>query len=314
MTLLLTRADVAELLTLDDCIDAVENAFRLLGEGRVEAPAVMGVHGEGGGFHMKAAVIGDRFAAKLNANFFDAVPRIKGVIVLADATDGRMLAVLDSIEITTLRTGAATAVAAKHLARRDAKSALVIGCGNQGQIQLRALRRVRAIERVYAMDVDRAAAERLGEAVSEPVDADVVITCTPSRSPILHRVASGTFVAAVGADSDQKQEIAPELMTSSKVVTDVTAQCRTIGDLHHAPDATVHAELAEIVAGTKPGRERDDETIIFDSTGMALQDVAAASIVYERAIAQGRGTAFDFAAFDPSHAGHAVRRSPSRGE
>jgi ornithine cyclodeaminase/alanine dehydrogenase-like protein (mu-crystallin family) len=123
------------------------------------------------------------------------------------------------------------------------------------------------------------------------------VTCTPSRAPFLHKVQPGTFVAAVGADSEEKSEIAPDLMASSKVVTDVTEQCRTIGDLHHAPDAEVYAELSEIVAGRKGGREREDETIVFDSTGMALQDVAAAAIVYDRAVAAGRGTHIDFGAF-----------------
>jgi alanine dehydrogenase len=302
MTLLLTRRDVADLLTIDDCIDAVENAFRLLGRGEVSRPAIAGVPASGGAFHIKAAISGDRFAAKMNSNFFNATPRIKGVIVLCDATEGRVLAVMDSIEITILRTGAATAVAAKYLARKDARTALICGCGNQGRIQTRALQRVRKLDRIFAFDSNRDVAadfaEEIGaEAVPAPVWADIVVTCTPSREPFLHQVQPGTFVAAVGADSEDKSEIAPKLMASSKVVTDVTEQCRTIGDLHHAPDARVYAELSEIVAGRKRGRERDDEVIIFDSTGMALQDVAAAAIVYERALAAGRGTPFEFGAF-----------------
>lgn len=308
MTLLLTRRDVADLLTIDDCISAVENAFRLLGRGEVPRPAIAGLHGHGGAFHIKAAIAGDRFAAKMNSNFFDAKPRIKGVIIVCDANDGRVLAVIDSIEITILRTGAATAVAAKYLARENVRTALIIGCGVQGQVQARALRRVRDIERIFALDANRDAAsdfaEKIGaEAVPAPVWADIVVTCTPSRSPILHSAQPGAFVAAVGADSEEKNEIAPALMASSKVVTDVTDQARTIGDLHHAIDAglmrveDVYAELSEIVAGKKRGRERDDEIIIFDSTGMALQDVAAAAIVYERAVADGRGTPFEFGAF-----------------
>jgi alanine dehydrogenase len=308
MTLLLTRRDVADLLTIDDCITAVENAFRLLGRGEVSRPAIAGVHAKGGAFHIKAAIAGDRFASKINSNFFEAKPRIKGVIVLYDSNDGRVLAVMDSIEITILRTGAATAVAAKYLAREKVRTALIIGCGLQGHVQARALRRVRDIEKLFACDANRDAAadfaEKVGaEAVPTPVWADIVVTCTPSRSPILHSAQPGAFLAAVGADSEEKQEIAPSLMASSKVVTDVTEQCRTIGDLHHAIDAgamrveDVYAELSEIVAGKKPGREREDEVIVFDSTGMALQDVAAAAIVYERAVAAGRGTPFEFGAF-----------------
>jgi len=299
---LLSRRDVASLLNVDDCIDAVERAFGMLGRGEVPPPAVAGVHVPGGAFHIKAAAAGDRFAAKINGNFFEAVPRIKGVIVLADATDGRPLALMDSIEITILRTGAATAVAAKYLARRGARTALICGCGTQGQIQLQAIRRVLpGLDTIYALDADRARAAALPRAtpVGDFVEADVVVTCTPSRSAILHRVGAGTFVAAVGADSHEKQELAPQLMASSKVVTDVTEQCASIGDLHHAIAAgamareQVHAELGEIVAGKKPGRENDRETIIFDSTGMALQDVAAATIVYERALASGIGVDFE---------------------
>ena len=308
MTLLLTGRDVADLLTIDDCIAAVENAFLLLGRGEVPRPAIAGVHAQGGGFHIKAAIAGDRFAAKINSNFFEAKPRIKGVIVLCDSNDGQVLAVMDSIEITILRTGAATAVAAKYLAREKVRTALIIGCGLQGHVQARALRRVRDIEKIFAYDTNPNAASDFAEkiaaeAVPAPVWADIVVTCTPSRSPILHSVQPGAFVAAVGADSENKQELAPSLMASSKVVTDLTEQCRTIGDLHHAIAAgamrveDVYAELSEIVAGRKRGRERDDEVIIFDSTGMALQDVAAAAIVYERAVAAGRGTPFAFAGF-----------------
>src|SRR4029077_8186430 len=237
MTLLLKRQEVSELLTIDDCIDAVENAFRLLGRGEVPRPAIAGVHASGGAFHIKAAIAGDRFAAKMNSNFFNATPRIKGVIVLCDATEGRVLAVMDSIEITILRTGAATAVAAKYLARENARTALICGCGNQGRIQTRALQRVRKLDRIFAFDTNRDLAakfaEEMGaEAVPAPTWADIVVTCTPSREPFLESVQPGTFVAAVGADSEDKSEIAPKLMVSSKVVTDVTEQCATIGDLH----------------------------------------------------------------------------------
>lgn len=293
--LFLSRRDVASLLDLDDCIAAVENAFAMLGRGELPPPAIAGVHAPGGAFHIKAAIAGGRFAAKINANFFEAIPRIKGIVMLADAADGTPLAVMDSIEITILRTGAATAVAAKYLARPDARTALICGCGLQGRIQAKALARVRPIERIFAFDSDRSRAAELGEVVDEIVPADIVVTCTPSRAPFLERVAPGTFVAAVGADSEEKSEIAPSLLASSKVVTDVTEQCATIGDLRYAIAAgamtrdRVHAELGEIVAGRKPGRERADEVIVFDSTGMALQDVAAASIVYDRAVERGLG-------------------------
>ena len=319
---MLTRRDVAALLDLDTCIVAVEQAFRLHGQGELPAPGVLAVPVEGGGFHIKAGVLalGRRyFAAKTNANFPDnpahhGLPTIQGVLVLADADRGTPLAVMDSMEITTLRTGAATAVAAKYLARADVRTATVVGCGTQGVVQLRALRAVRAVERVYACDRDAAVAERfaqemtaeLGLEVRATADlgqaarrSDVIVTCTPSRAPILGPgdVRAGTFIAAVGADHPEKQEIAPALMAASPIVVDVLEQAATIGDLHHALAAgvltrsDVRAELGEVVAGRKTGRRSPQETIVFDSTGMALQDVAAAAAVYERAVESGRGLA-----------------------
>jgi alanine dehydrogenase len=145
--LILSRADVLELLSLRDCIDAVERAFRLHAEGRTLAPGVLGVPASGGGFHIKAAgLLGDRsyFAAKTNANFPDnprrfGRPTIQGTIMLADAANGTPLAIMESGSVTALRTGAATAVAAKYLARGDARTATIVGCGVQGELQLAAI-------------------------------------------------------------------------------------------------------------------------------------------------------------------------------
>ena len=319
-TLVLTRADVAELLGLDECIAAVERAFRLHAEGRALQPGVLGVHAGDGSFHIKAAGLDlgrPYFAAKTNANFPSnparrGLPSIQGVVALFDAATGTPLALMDSIEITIVRTGAATAVAARHLARPDSRVATVCGCGNQGRIQLRALARVLHLERAYAFDADRgrarefarALSEELGievQAVDDPATAagrsDVCVTCTPSRRAFLARgdVAPGAFVAAVGADSEDKQELEPALLASSTLVVDMLEQCATIGELHHAlaaglmTRADVHAELGQIVAGVKPGRRSRDEIIVFDSTGTALQDVAAAVAVYEKALTAGRG-------------------------
>jgi ornithine cyclodeaminase/alanine dehydrogenase-like protein (mu-crystallin family) len=174
------------------------------------------------------------------------------------------------------------------------------------------------LKRVYAFDTDRAQAERfaaamsaeLGIRVEVPGDlgravgqSGVCVTCTPARRPFLRRVdvAPGMFVAAVGADSEDKQELDPALLASSAVVVDILEQCATIGELHHAlagslmTRADVHAELGEVVAGRKPGRTSTDEVIIFDSTGTALQDVAAAAVVYEKARAALRGLVLDLA-------------------
>ncbi len=325
-TLLLTRSDVGSLLALDECIAAVDQAFRLLGEGKAAPPGILGIPADGGGFHIKAArLLLERpwFAAKINGNFFQnrerfGMPNIQGVVLLCDGENGYPLALMDSIEITIRRTGAATAVAAKYLAREDARVVTVCGCGNQGRIQLEALSRVRSLESVRAYDIDpgRAAefaaemSSSLGirvEAAAEPGPAargsDIVLTCTPSREPYLTPadVSPGTFLAAVGSDSPEKQELDPRILASARVVADSLDQCAEIGELHHAlasgamKKADVHAELAELVAGRRPGRATREEVTLFDSTGIALQDAAAAAIVYEKALRDRKGLLLDFA-------------------
>ena len=326
-TLLLTGQDVRSVLSLDECIMAVEGAFRLYGEGKTSLPGILGIHAREGGFHIKAGLLQlgrNYFAAKVNANFPGngtrlGLPTIQGVIVLSDAENGRPLAVMDSMEITSLRTGAATAVAVKHLARKNSRVATICGCGNQGRIQLRALVNVLRLEKAYAYDMLGERASRFANELSAALrieitavtdlshavrQSDVCITCTPSRRYFLQRqdVRPGTFIAAIGADNPEKQELEPALMADSKIVVDMLEQCATMGDLHHALQAglvtiaDVYAELGEIVAGKKLGRESVDEIIVFDSTGMALQDVAAAASVYEKAMRERCGITLDFAA------------------
>jgi alanine dehydrogenase len=256
---ILSRRQVLELLSLRDCIAAVENAFRLHASGRTLGPGVLAVPAGRGGFHIKAAgLLGPRsyFAAKTNANFPDnperfGLPTIRGTVVLADAETGEPLAMMDSASVTALRTGAATAVAAKYLARPDSRFATVVGCGAQGAIQLAAIAAVVPLERVWVLDADPVRAQGLaaqsqadlGIRVSVATDlpaalreSDVCVTCTPSRRPFVFRddVPPGVFIAAVGADNRGKQELEPALVASSTLVVDVLEQCAEIGELQHA--------------------------------------------------------------------------------
>ncbi len=305
MTLLLGRADVERLLPAGACIEAVEEAFRDHALGKVPAPGILGMHAAKGGFHVKAGFLGKYFAAKVNANFpgNTGLPTIQGAVILFDAADGRPLAIMDSISITAIRTAAATAVAAKYLAREDCETMLVCGCGGQAAAQLQALLCVRKPRRILAYDRDAGRASafsaRFGAEVADNLAeaaraSDIIVTCTTATRSFITReiIRPGAFIAAVGADNENKQEIDPALLAQAKVVTDLTEQAARIGDLHHAIEAgvmsaaDVHAELGEVIAGRKRARESADEIMVFDSTGTGLQDVAAAIAVYERALEQ----------------------------
>src|SRR5439155_16442429 len=222
--------------------------------------------------------------AKLNTNFPGnrtrfSLPTIQGLIAVFDAENGRLFAVLDSIEITIKRTAAASAVAAKYLARENSSVATICGCGEQGRAQLRAIHSVLPLEKVCAFDLDIRIAKNFAGELSdelkidiEPVrdlsiaiqKGDVCVTCTPAREFFVCKedIAPGTFVAAVGADDAHKHEIDPALI--ARVVADSLEQCCAIGDTHHAiarglmRKEDVYAELGEIVAGKKSGRGSDD--------------------------------------------------------
>jgi alanine dehydrogenase len=316
-TLMLTASDLERCLSPADCRRAVESAFALLAEQRVPAARAVGFEAPGGSFHAKVALYDagrPRFVAKINGNFpgnpgTSGLPTIQGVLVLADSSDGRPLAIMDSATITALRTAAASAVAAERLARKDSRVLAIVGCGLQGAAHVAALSEVRPLREIRFHDVNSSRASALAERHSGAVScrvfetvaeatlgADIVATCTSGGGFVLHAtdVAPGTFIAAVGADNPHKREIDPSLMRVARVVADDLDQCVAGGDLHHAIEAgamtrdDVHAQLADVVAGRHVPLGRD-AIVIFDSTGIALEDAAAADAAYERARTLGLG-------------------------
>jgi alanine dehydrogenase len=326
--LLFDRETVSSILTLDECIAAVESVFAAHALGRSLAPELMHVDAGGGEFHIKAGGVRARtddgnptyFACKINGGFFGnkaklGLPNIIGLILLCDGANGSPLALMESGVITRMRTGAATAVAAKYLARSDSRSVTVCGAGIQSEMQLRSLMRVVPIDRAFLWarsDCATAARQMSRELkldvrpapdlAAATLQSDVIITCTPAKRWFLSKeqVRPGTFIAAVGADSPDKQELEPALLAGSSVVCDLVGQCSLVGDLHHAIAAglmgpgQIRGELGAVIAGLAPKRLREDEVIIFDSTGTALQDVAAAALIYESGKALARGASFAF--------------------
>jgi alanine dehydrogenase len=312
-TLLLSRKLIAQLATPGDYLAAVRSAFVQIAQGRIDMPAVGHVAGSSGAFHIKAArSVSEQPLAviKVNGNFPENVrrhrlPTIQGLIALLDAERGCVLALLDSTEITARRTAAATALAAQYLATPDARVLGIVGCGVQSRYHVDALRDVLPIESVLFCDLNDDAANSFGaclqrldvpgtrvrDASAACRGADVVLTLTTSTRALisLADIAPGTFVAGVGADNPQKHELAPSLMLASRVVVDSLAQAAAMGDLHHAvasreaAASCVYGELADLVSGRIAGRCDASARWVFDSTGLAAQDLAAAGMIYERA-------------------------------
>lgn len=325
-TLILTRAEIEPLMDPAALIAAVEKAFcaRALGESFANAM----VHGETPGdleFHIKAGglVWGGRryFGLKANGSCFSNRARrgllnILGVILLFDGESGYPLAVIESTALTRHRTAAGTAAALKRLAPAGTRSVAVFGCGNQGRMHVRYLREIFPLEEVWAYDTDQAAAGEFAAVIcrehglaahlaASPAEAAgqayVLVTCTPAKTPYLTRVAirPGTTIAAVGSDSPDKQELEAGVLEGAKIVVDILDQCAAAGELHHAllagvVDRTgVHAEIGEVIARLKPGREDEAETVIYDATGTALQDTVGAIVAYEGALSRGLGRIID---------------------
>ena len=314
--LLLSRGAIAKLATTRDYLAAMQTAFADLAAGRFDVPAVAHVPGIGGMFHIKSAQRAGSPALaviKVNGNFPGnrerGLPTIQGFVALLDAECGCVLALMDSIEITARRTAAATALAATYLARPGSRTLAMVGCGVQARYHVEALRDVLPIEAVAFCDPrDEAAdafaefvreqgmrAQRADDAKTAARGADLVVTGTTSTQPLLGLadIAPGTFVAGVGADNPSKHELGPDLLRASRIIVDSVPQAATMGDLHHAiatdvmQASDVQGDLAGLVAGRVAGRASGDETWIFDSTGLSIQDLAAAEMIYGRAQAAG---------------------------
>jgi alanine dehydrogenase len=234
------------------------------------------------------------------------LPSIMATIVLNDTETGRPLAIMDGTYVTMVRTGAAGALAAKYLSRDDSKVAGIIGAGVQGRAQLMGLVEVRGIEKVKVYNRTSSKAKEYARDMSEslgvdifPVDkvenavknVDVLATCTPVSTPIVEDtwVEPGLHINSVGPSTPGKQEISNATYLRSKLVVDDYSQTSKIGGISiptsegKLKKEDVYAELGEIVLGNKAGRLTDDEITVFVSSGLSIQDVATARLIYEKA-------------------------------
>ena len=321
-TLLLNPEDVTANAKMAEVISAVEDAFAAYERGDAQMPAksYIDLPQYNGDFRSMPAY--------LEAEDWDAagikwvnvhpdnpedweLPTVLGTMVYSDPRNAVPLSIMDGTTLTRLRTGAAAAVATKHLAVEDASSLGIVGAGVQSYTQLEGIAQVRPIEEVVVSDVsERAVAKFIDRyddefdvragSIAEAAQCDVLSTVTPVEDPIVTRedVGDHTHVNAMGADAEGKHELADELLLNAKLVIDDYAQTTHSGEINvpwaegTLDDDDIYGELGQIVVGEKPGREPDDGVTVFDSTGLAIQDVAAAHVVYEHAKENDNGYPF----------------------
>lgn len=315
---ILTETDLRALVPLDrDAVACIRDAFVALATQPVAMPQVLrlDIPEHRGEVDVKTAYIPglSHFAIKISPGFFGnpalGLPSTNGMMVVLSAKTGLVQALLlDNGYLTDIRTAAAGAVAADALARPDADCAAILGAGMQARLQLQALTLVRPLRRatVWARDPAKAQvfAAEMTQALSIPVravgtvdeavqDAGIVVTTTPSQTPILHRARPGSHITAMGSDAEHKNEIAPGLIAQAHYVADRLSQARKLGELAHSElRQKDFPELGQVIAGLAPGRSSRDQITLADLTGTGIQDTAIATLALTRALDAGAGHAF----------------------
>jgi alanine dehydrogenase len=312
-TLLINKEEVKKLLTMDDTLKAVEQAFEAKGRKKADMPCKVYL------FYPKYN--GDlrvmpSYLPELDISGVKVVnvhpnnpkkyrlPSVMATIVLINPKNGFPVAILDGTWITDMRTGAAGGIATKYLARKNSTVLALVGAGVQAETQLQAIIRVRPIKKVNVYDIREETSKAfvkkhkklypvefyIAKSIKDCVsDADVISTQTPVRRPIVIKdwVKPGTHINAIGADAPGKQELDPALLLNSKIVIDDWEQASHSGEINVPlskgiiTQNNIYGEIGEIVAGLKPGRTADDEITIFDSTGLGIQDLTTAYQVYK---------------------------------
>ena len=310
-TRIFTKKEVERVLTPPVANEMVEKAFLAYGNGQVEMPAKSYLNFKQGDLRaMPAYLFGDGFhiAGIKSVNVhpdngrFD-LPTVMAVVILTDPDTGFPMAILDGTYLTNMRTGAAGAIASKLLSRENSQIGGFVGFGSQARTLLSCTMEVRKMKTIKVWErhpEDRSARQfchwaetshQLETIISPDIDevttnVDILFTSTPSRTPIVHKVSPGTHINAIGADAEGKQEISPEIVKQAKVVIDDWTQAAHSGEIN-VPIRNkvfsrdhVHAELGEIAVKKKPGRTSVEEITLFDSTGLAIQDITCAYRVY----------------------------------
>jgi len=304
-TFLINRNVAKDLLNMPDVIRVVEDAFRAWTQDRGNMPAKAYLVVEKGDFRAMPAALpgaaGMKWVSVHPNNPSQGLPTVMAVLIYNDPETGYPLAVMDATEITAYRTGATAAIASKYLARQDSHSLGIIGAGRQAYTQILAHAEVFDLRLIKVFDCSRAAIERLIKSfpsyplkecsLEEAIASDIVCTLTPSRVPLVKKewVIPGTHINAIGADAEEKEELEPSILREAIVVVDDLSQASAAGEIN-VPITRglftideVYATLGEIIGGEKQGRADGKVVTVFDSTGVAIADIAIAKLIYDKA-------------------------------
>jgi len=320
--LLISDKEVKDLLSMDETIEAVEEAFRAKGLSRTQMPpkSYLFFDNYQGDVRIMPSYLESIDSAGVKivnvhpnnpAKF--GIPTVMGIITLIDPKTGAVTTIMDGTYITSMRTGAAGAVATKYLARKNSGRLGLVGAGVQARTQLLAISRVLKLEEVYVWSNPESTIDSFIHTEQKNFDfkfihcrscedcvskSDVISTVTPSSNPIVDSewVKDGTHINAMGADAPGKEELDPRLLLKSKVIVDDITQAVHSGEINVPisrnlfSENRIYCELSDIINGKRTGRDSDDEITIFDSTGLSLLDVSTATLVYRKAVESNIGT------------------------
>jgi alanine dehydrogenase len=310
-TLLLNKKDVQNLIAMEEVIPVVEKAFKELTEGKGAMPSKVYLTVKDGDFRaMPAALPGAAGMKWVNVhpgNPLKGLPTVMAVLIYNDPATGYPLAIMDATESTAFRTAATSAIASKYLARKNSTTLGIVGAGRQASTHIMAHRLIFDFKEIRVFDISSEAVARLikgfpespikERSLEETVKSDIVCTLTPAHQPVVKSrwIMPGTHINAVGADAQGKEELEPSILNDAMVVVDDLRQASHGGEINVPlskglfKKQQIYATLGEIITGIKTGRTDNKIITVFDSTGLAIEDIAVARLLYEKARNNGTG-------------------------
>ena len=314
-TLMLNKKEIRRLINIGDVISEVETAFKDYTEGRGEMPSKVYLTVKDGDFRAMPASLpgaaGMKWVSVHTNNPAKGLPTVMAVLIFNDPDTGYPLAIMDASETTALRTAATSTIASKYLARKDLKTLGIVGAGYQAYHHIKAHCELFNFREILISDISPKSTGRLIDSlpnlplracsIEETVKADIICTLTPAHQPVVQNIwlKPGTHINAVGADAEGKEELEPSILNDARVVVDDLRQAIHAGEIN-VPIARgiykkeqICATLGEIITGSKQGRTNNEMITVFDSTGLAIEDIAVAGLVYRKARQNGAGVSLN---------------------